>query len=58
MKNYFKEIGATSRSETHSFSAGKGGQVVRTVDYLVDLGCIQLNVIKSLTNRYIAPFFG
>ena len=58
MKNYFKEIGATSRSETHSFSDGKGGQVDRTVDYLVDLGCIQLNVIKSLTNRYIASFFG
>ena len=48
MKNYFKDIGATSRSETHSFSDGKGGQVDRTVDYLVDLEVFLTGLIESL----------
>ena len=37
MKNYFQDIGATSRSEDHLFSDGKGRHVLRTVDYIADL---------------------
>ena len=37
IKNYFQDLGATSKTEDLWFSDGKGGHVLRTTDYITDL---------------------